>query len=40
MRDYETGARWLAAREVRYLSGVVSLMDYGFGPSSNRGPTR
>ncbi|MCB1349587.1 MAG: hypothetical protein KDK11_13480 [Maritimibacter sp.] len=38
VRDYETGTRWLAAREVRYLSGVVSPMDYGFGAVEQSGP--
>lgn len=31
VRDYETGTRWLDAREARYVTGVVSPMDYGFG---------
>lgn len=38
VRDYETGTRWLNARETRYVSGVVSPMDYGFGAIEQSGP--
>ena len=38
VRDYETGTRWLEARGARYVSGVVSPMDYGFGAVESSGP--
>lgn len=38
VRDYETGSRWLDAREVRYVMGVVSPMDYGFAAVERSGP--
>ena len=38
VRDYETGTRWLDARAVGYLTGVVSPMDYGFGAVETHGP--
>jgi nitrous oxide reductase accessory protein NosL len=38
VRDYETGTRWLDARQVRYVTEVVSPMDYGFGAVQSSGP--
>lgn len=38
VRDYETGTRWIDARDARYVSGVVSPMDYGFGAVESSGP--
>ena len=38
VRDYETGSRWLDARASRYVGGVVSPMDYGFGAVEASGP--
>ena len=38
VRDYETGTRWLDARTTRYVVGVVSPMDYGFGAVEQSGP--
>lgn len=38
VRDYETGSRWIAAREARYIGDVVSPMDYGFGAIEYSGP--
>jgi hypothetical protein len=38
VRDVETGTRWLDARDARYLSGLVSPMDYGFGAVESSGP--
>jgi nitrous oxide reductase accessory protein NosL len=38
VRDYETGTRWIDARTARYVTGVVSPMDYGFGAVERSGP--
>lgn len=38
VRDYETGTRWLEARATRYVTGVLSPMDYGFGAVERSGP--
>jgi len=38
VRDVETGTRWLDARGARYLTGLVSPMDYGFGAVESSGP--
>lgn len=38
VRDYDTGKRWIDARAARYVAGVVSPMDYGFGAVERDGP--
>lgn len=38
VRDYPTGTRWLDARTVRYVTGLVTPMDYGFGAVESSGP--
>lgn len=38
VRDYDTGTRWLDARDVRYIGGVVSPMDYGYAAVEYSGP--
>lgn len=37
VRDYQTGTRWLDARQSRYVTGLVSPMDYGFGAVEQSG---
>lgn len=38
VRDYETGSRWLDARQARYMRVGFSPMDYGFGATESSGP--
>lgn len=38
VRDVETGTRWLDARGARYVTGLVSPMDFGFGAVESSGP--
>jgi len=38
VRDHQTGSRWLDARTVRYVTGLVTPMDYGFGAIESSGP--
>ena len=38
VRDHPTGTRWLDARTARYVPGLISPMDYGFGAIESSGP--
>ena len=38
MRDHQTGTHWLDARDVRYVTGLVTPMDYGYGAIESSGP--
>jgi len=38
VRDHQTGTRWLDARAARYVTGLITPMDYGFGAIESNGP--